>query len=38
MTKINRLGLENGPNTFQIPGADFEFANNGAGILVLIDD
>ena len=38
ITKINRLSLENGPNTFQIPGADFEFANNGAGILVLIDD
>jgi hypothetical protein len=38
ITKIKRLSLESGPNTFQISGADFDFANNGAGILVIIDD
>lgn len=38
ITKIKRLSLKNGPNTIQISGADFDFANNGAGILVIIDD
>ena len=38
ITKIKGLSLESGPNTFQIRGADFKFANNGAGISVLIDD
>jgi hypothetical protein len=38
ITKIKRLSLKKGLNTFQISGADFDFANNGAGILVIIDD
>ena len=38
ITNIKRLSLKKGLNTFQISGADFDFANNGAGILVIIDD
>jgi hypothetical protein len=38
ITNIIRLSLKNGLNTFQISGADFNYANNGAGILVIIDD
>ena len=38
ITDIKRLSLKKDLNTFQISGADFDFANNGAGILVIIDD
>jgi len=38
ITNMERLSLKNGRNTFQISGAEFDFANNGAGILVIIDD
>lgn len=38
ITKIKCLSLENSQNTFKIPGDDFDFANNEAGIVVLIDD
>lgn len=38
ITDIKRLSLKKDLNTFQISGAEFDFANNGAGILVIIDD
>ena len=38
ITDIKRLSLKKDLNTFQISGAEFDYANNGAGILVIIDD
>lgn len=32
------LSFATGSNTFSISGADFSYANNGAGILIIIDD